>query len=353
MARATQSRQIDRFVVQGASLTTASLGTVVREQNFPTGDMGLGTLQLRYDGVIGLSGGSGPTKVTNGHIILMRAVTFETDKHSKIVDAVDGLLLYRMLTYEYMTAPDQSGVASTPADANTFYVSLPIPMVLPHGLRPYDTLLDVLKSRPKLTTQYGPYTDVFTYTGGTPGLKSVTQSVEAKILPGPLNPGANADGSPNPSLSELPGYQRSWEQHVEPINSTANRYQIAIPFGDRIWRRLYITQRNGSDRSELSTVVVGTAEVSLYVNTIPIVDRRIFQDIISLNKVEYQIETLPTGVAVLDFDNDMQERINDMLWTLTRDSGNMYLYIDVTSVSNGQLWLGYDSLKPIPQAALR
>lgn len=348
MSKATISRNIDRVAVISSPGQATAPATQVRDQNFPSGDQAVRSLVIRYDAT--MSGTSTPTLVTNGHIFYLNAITVETDKHGKLVDAVDGLLLHVVNKYDFGTAPQATALSATPADSDTPSASWIIPFSSFHGIRPYDTNIDMQKARMKVSTQYGAVTNLWTQSGGTPLVVTNTQSIETKILPGPL---IEKDNPATGQSSELPTYIRTLEQMVVPITSTTNRFQIAIPFGDRIYKRLFITQRNLSTKIELATVVVATAEVSLYLNNIPIVDRRRFCDIQADNKLEYGIETLSTGVAVLDFDMDFQERLFDMLWALTTDAGNMYLFIDVTSVSNGSLLLGLDCLKPIPAAALR
>lgn len=344
MAKATISRNIDRVtIISSATATSVTPALQVRDQNFPSGDQAVRSLTIRYDANMG--GTSTPTRVTNGHIFYLNALTVETDKHGKIVDAVDGLLMYTMNQYEYGTAGQASALSSTPADTDTPSASWVVPFGLFKGFRPYDSHLDMQKARMKVSTQFGPGTNLWTQAGGSPVIDDLLQSIEAKVLPGPLETA--------PEKSELPDYIRSFEQKQDPIAATETRRQIALPFGDRIWRRLFITQRNTSTKIEMSNVLAATAEVSLYVNNVPVVDRRLFRDIQAENKLKYALESLPTGVIVLDFDDDTQERIFDMLWTNTLEAGNMYLYIDVTTQTNASLLLGYDCLKFVPPAARR
>lgn len=348
MSKATISRNIDRYTVIGGSGQATAPSAVIRDQNFPAGDQALRSLTFRYDATVG--GTSTPTRVTNGHIFFLNQLTVETDKHGKVVDAVDGLLLYTMNQFDFGATGQATAMSATPADADLPSASWVIPFSLFKGLRPYDTNLDMLKARAKVTSKFGPVTNLWTQAGGSPVVANLIQSIEGKILPGPL---VEKDDPATGKVSELPLYIRSFEQLVVPITATATRYQIAIPFGDRIYRRIFITQRNLSTLAEMSNVISATAEVSLYINNVPVVDRRIFRDIQAENKLVYGLETLPTGVAVLDFDADAQERIFDMLHVLTLEAGNAYLYIDVTTQTNGSLYLGFDCLKPIPPAALR
>ncbi len=343
MARPTISRNIDQVAVLSSPGSASAPAPQVRDQNFPTGDKGLRSILLRYDATI--SGTSTPVRVNNGHIFYLNGLTVETDKHGKMVDNVDGLLLYIYNIYTYNTTGLATALTSTPTDNDTPSATYIVPFSLYHGLRPYDTLLDMEKARMKVTSVYGAVTNLWTQAGGTPLVVTNTQSIESKELPGPL-----VDGGPN---SELPVWIKTFEQSQIPITATQTRFQIALPFGDRIWNSLFLTQRNTSTKVEMSNVIAATANVSLYVNGVPIIDRRRFCDIQSENKSKYNLESLPTGVAVLDFDDDTQQRTQDMLWTLDLNSGNMYLYIDVTTQTNASLLLGYDCLKPIPAAAQR
>lgn len=351
MSKACISRNVDQVTIISSSGQATAPAVQVRDQNFPTGDVAIEALHIRYDAAI--SGTSTPTRITNGHLFWLNSITVQTDKHGKIVDSVDGLLLYIRNFFDYGTAPLNTALSSTPADTDTPAASWIVPFALFHGLRPYDTHLDMQVSRMKVFTTYGQPCgtsgNLFTQAGGSPLAKSLVQSIEAKVLPGPLATGAGADGGG----SELPVYLSTFEQMLIPITASQNRFQIALPFGDRIYRRIFITQRNTSDKTEMSNVIAATANISLYINNIPIVDQRRFNDIQSANKLEYSIETLPTGVCVLDFDSVFEERFNDMLFALTLNSGSMYLYIDVTTQTNGGVLLGLDCLKPIPPAAQR
>lgn len=346
MAKPTLSRVVDRVSIISADFAAASTPPlVIRDQNMPSGDVAVRSLTISYDANI--TAGTGTVaRVTNGHIFYLNGLTVETDKHGKIVDNVDGLLFYVMNMFDFQTAGLATALTATPVDADTPACSWIVPFSLFRGHRPYDTNLDVLKAKIKVTTQYGPGTTMWSATTGTPVIQTLDQAIESKILPGPLTVAPVEE-------SELPAYVRSFEQQLIPVTATQSRMQIQIPFGDRIFRRIFITQRNTSDKTELATVITATAEISLYMNGQPIVDRRRWADIRRENKLVYSLETLPTGVAVLDFDMDDEERVNDMLWSLTLNSGNAYLYIDVTSVTNGGILLGYDCLKPISPAALR
>lgn len=350
MSKATISRGVDAVSIIGAAGQATAPALQIRDQNFPAGDQALRALVIHYDAT--MSGTSTPTRVTNGHWFFLNGLTVESDKHNKIVDNVDGLLFATMNLFEFKTNGNAIALSATPADTDTPAASWIVPFSLYNGINPYDTNLDVLLSRVKVSTQYGPQTNLWTQGAGTPLVKNLRQVIEAKILPGPLGEVRASDGS-LVQASETPIYMRNFSQILVPITATESRKQIALPFGDRIYRRIFITQRNTSTLIEMSNVIAPTAKVSLYINSIPVVDNREFQVIRDENKLSYGFETLPTGVAVLDFDADMQERIFDMLHTVTKEAGNAYLYIDVTTQTNGAVLLGLDCLREIPAAARR
>lgn len=344
---ATKSRNVDRVtIIASSTAATSAPALQVRDQNFPTGDVLVRSLTIRYDATMG--GTSTPVRVTNGHLFWLEGITVETDKHGKLVDAVDGLLMNIFNQLEYRTVPLATALTSTPADTDTPSASWKIPFGLSNGLRPYDTNLDMINARMKVSTQFGIGAAVtngrlWNQAGGSPVITLLQQSIETKYVQNPVAAGATP---------ELPQYIRCFEQKLDVITATETRRQISIPSGDRIYNRIVISQRNSASKIELATVIVATAEIALYLNGEVIIDRRLFRDIQAENKLTYSLESMPTGVCVLDFDDDTQARINDMLNGFIGQP-NMYLYIDVTSVTNGAVLLGFESLKQINSAALR
>ena len=291
MAKATTSRLIDTVSIIGSSGQATAPALQIRDQNFPAGDMALRALTVHYDATI--SGTSTPTRVTNGHIFFLNGLTVETDKHLKIVDNVDGLLFYTMNQFEFGTTGRATALTATPSDSDTPQCSWIVPFSLYRGIMPYDTNLDMLLARMKVSTQYGPSTNLWTQSGGSPLVKNLRQVIEGKILPGRLAAEVDAGGK-QVKESELPIYMRSFSQMLVPITATENRKQIALPFGDRIYRRIFITQRNTSTLAEMSNVVAVTAQISLYINSIPVIDRREFQAVQNENKLAYSLESNPT-----------------------------------------------------------
>jgi hypothetical protein len=255
--------------------------------------------------------------------------------------------MHQMLAHEYKTPPANGAMTSTPADSDVPYSNLPIPMTWRTGPRPYDTDLDVLVSRLKVSTQYGPVTNLWTQSGGTPLVVTNTQTMEAEIHPGPI------EAVQGVQENEGPIYQRYWGQKVESISASENRHQVAIPYNNIIYRRIFISQMLSSTRARSTAVVLPTAKISLEINGIPVVNNRYFREIQRQNKAKYGLENSFTDLCVLDFTSDEAARIFDLLHTITPGSGNAYLYIDVVGGSYYQLLIGFDGLKEIPAAARR
>lgn len=342
-----------RFLVSkvSASPTTAQVSPLVLSDGLPTGDEAIYTLHARIRGTLDLTTSSAGSAVTNGVQVFVRSVKVETDKHGIIMDNIDGLALYRFNQIDLGTLPDDLQVTTMTTGTPAFDWSFRIPFADPRFLRSYDTLLDMIKSRMTVTVTLGIVTDMVsggTYTG-TFDVNSPTLDVWGDIVrnPNPLSGQVNGVNF----TSELPIMQRSIEVRKFDVTSTSTGFRFPLPFGDRIYRRIILQQRNSSTLAELATVVTATQNVGIEINGFPWVQSIPWGDLNSRNKQDYQIETLPTGIAVMEF--SPEQRIGDMLNTLSTDQGTMNLVADVTSVSNGQLWVIMDCLKPIPPQAQR
>lgn len=324
----------------------------VLDRGFPSGDEGIIALNLRYFGTftVGTPAGS---PITDGGKKILRSLTVETDKHLKLIDGVDGLGLDRMLRFENSAAPASTDCASN-ASGTTFSSHFRIPFADETRLfRPFDTLLDMRNSRMIVKRQYGLVTDVQT-AGTTPQVSSIREDMNVEVLPGPLN-----TGTPSPEYSELPSYVPVREKiQVGGYGGnipTQNAYKIALPVGDRIYRRIYISQvtldANGLP-TEVATVITRDAAISLKFGRDAIVDRLTFGETQDRAKLIADCETMPTGWAFLDFDTS--HRINDMLNAYEYPAGiAANLEIDTTNISNAGINVYIDCLKLIPPAAVR
>lgn len=352
MSKPNQQRFLVGKTIASASgtITTTQPAATVISDGLPTGDEAIYALTLRARGNLNIATSSAGTAITDSEFVFLRSLRIETDKHSTILDGLDGLALKRFCQLDGLTLPDSLSVTTMTTGTPAFDATFVIPFSDPRWVRPYDTLLDMAKSRMTITAQFGIVTDMInggTYT--TAEVQNLTLDVSAKIVRNPNPVTGNVNGID--IVSELPIMQRSIEIRKFDVNQTGTGVKFPLPFGDRIYRRIILQQRNSSTLAELATVVTATQNVGIEINGFPWIQSLPWGLINAQNKSEFQIETLPTGIAAFDF--SQEGMIGNMLNTLSDQQGTMNLVADVTSVSNGSIWAILDCLKPIPPAARR
>lgn len=343
----------ERFLTNkaAASIGLTQVSPLVISDGLPTGDEAIYALHCRVRGALDLTTASAGTAVTNGVQVFVRNVRVETDKHGILVDNLDGLSMYRFNQIDLGTLPDDLQVTTMTTGTPALDYTFRIPFADKNFLRSYDTLLDVMKSRMTVTVTLGIVTDMVsggTYTG-TFVVTTPSIDVWAEVIRNP-NPVSGVVNGVE-FTSELPIMQRSIEVRKFDVTSTSTGYKFPLPYGDRIYRRIILQQRNSSSLAELATVITATQNIGIEINGFPWIQAIPWAAQNARNKQDFQMETLPTQIACFDF--SQEGRIGDMLNTLSADQGTMNLVADVTSVSNGQLWVIMDCLKPIPPAARR
>ena len=101
-----------------------------------------------------------------------------------------------------------------------------------------------------------------------------------------------------------------------------------------------------------NTVIVPTGLVGVEVNSFPWGDRVQNGQLQDYNAKKFNVPAWPNGWSVLDFDETHQ--YSDYLSVLDRNNGTADLIVDVVAPGAGEhLWIYLESLKPIPDAALR
>jgi hypothetical protein len=350
MARLQRPRNYGQtqIATSGSPIGLTQLSPAVITNGLPTGDLLATGLILRLSGSLNLTTSSAGTTVTSGNLIFLRSLSIETDKHGILAQGLDGIMLNRINLFEFGTAPESTNIAANTTGTPVFNSTFRFPFQLKwgnakEGLRPYDTILDMLLARLTVKIQLGIVTDFIT--GGT-----YTGTYAADVT----NLDISGDVVDNPVVSPadqsmLPAFQRSLDVLKFPITATATGFRISLPYGDRIYNRIYVAQRNTTSLAELATVIIATGLVGVAVNGNYVMDPTPWAEIAGNNKDEYQIETMPTGFICLDFGKT--NRIPDWLNVNTRQNGTLELVVDVTSVTAGSLWIGIDSIKNIqPQA---
>lgn len=358
MSRPRQIKTVGNQVIAaaGSTINTSLPAPSVFTPTFPVGDMLLKNVQLRLYGNENNVGAGSGTAVANGPLLLLRSLIFETDKHGRIIDNVDGLTLalfnqIRQRTSNYQTLGSLAA-AGTPAFEGNFELQLESM----YCFRPYDSVIDLKNSKPALTVQAGLYADLNSTTFATTSdIQNLAYQVAVEALNGPVvEPGMTApDGSP--MLAETPDWMPYMTTKAVTAATTAAGSLIDLTWGDRIVRRILIQQRDttsGSARILLAnTNIVSTGAVGLLVNSFPWADRVQWAQLQARNKTDFQLETVPSGYGVLDFDDT--GRYGDYLSVLSRDAGTVQLYVDITGVANSSIFVSQECYKAIPDAALR
>lgn len=353
MSRPIQIKNVGNQVIasSGATINSSLLAPSVFAPTFPVGDMLMHSLDIRLYGNENNVGAGSATAEANGPYRLARAITFETDKHGKIVDGVDGLSLELLATINNMGARGYQTLGSLAAAGTpAFEANIHIDLSTKFGFRPYDSALDLRFAKPALTVQAGVYTELNDAGFATTNdIQNLAYNVMARILNGPIvEPGGTA-------IPETPDWMRYYGVKKYVSTATTTGATIDLTWGDRIFKKIMLTQRGtaAGDVGQLlaNTVLTSTASVSLLVNSFPWGDRIQHGQLQATNKADFGLETVPSGYAVLDFDST--GRYADYLSVLSRDAGIVQLQLDVTGVASSELWIVQDCYKAIPDGALR
>lgn len=348
-----KSNTIQRAIATSSAVYNSSQPTKASiTTDFPTGNLSIFDLGLRWGGNLNLSTSSAGTIVTDGEKLHLRDIYLDTDQHGPIVSGgMDGLMLDRINRYRRGTAPQATTISAATTGTPAFSATAMIPFG-DYGLyRHYDGIVYMGKSVMRLYAQMGINTDFIsggTYT--TEDIQVNTLDAWTNIVLDPVPATYGSDGK-IVDLGEDPLFVPAFDVIKQSVASTGT-LQVSLPVRDRVYSRIYIFQRNSSTLAELSTVIVATANVSLVLNGQNwLGPNTLFQDIQAENKLIQAEESLPTGMAVIDFAKD--GRINSMLSVIDKSNQQLYLNIDVTSVSNGAVWIVLESYKPIPNSARR
>lgn len=353
MARPQNYRHI--FDNTLASFSSMAPSQQITRDGFPSGNELIKQINLRSKGTFTVvTPGGAP--VVDGGMKILRSLTIESDKHGKIVDAMPGLELGRQLAFENGTKPINTDCASN-ASGTTFSVDLPIKFADEQRLiRPYDAALHMNNSRLTVKRQYGLVTDVQT-AGTTVAVNPLREDCHVDVLPGPINDGSAAmnPGAGNPSdYDERPLYLPTRERIVQAVASTT-KYRVSLPVGDRILRRIYISQQTIAAatglQTEVSTIITENTGLSLKLGKDVLVDNITWGELQERNKLDADLDgTWPTGWAFIPFDNT--KRISDMLDLFKYPSGLTFtLEFDGVTATDAAVVIGLDSLKLIPDAA--
>lgn len=353
MPRPNKKLFISNTAVATASATIAAGGNSTQKlsQGFPTGDALLKDIQIRHSGNLNLSTSSAGSVITRGGLTNIRSLWLQTPQHGIIINGLDGLALH---TVEYIRRgcrPVNTDISAATTGTPTFDYGISLDFRDREALRPDDTNLDMFRvSYMELQVNYGGGTDFIsggTYT--TEVIQVLNLELYANADPGPVTGGEGPTWKPYLDVLKMP------------VNQTQTGFQIVLPYGGRLVKRYFIHQRNGSTFLELANTVVGvndTDRLSFLVGGYAWANRIEWLALQKENVSALKLSGgIPTGLGVLGWsEKDAAGYVPAELLGLNSQNGaspQTEINVDVTSVSNGQLWIYTEALQPIPVDAQR
>lgn len=335
-----------------AATTAAAPAAQQFSDGFASGDLLLRTLRIRLNGVQTVTTSSAGTPNPLGPLKFLRSLTIKTDKHNSLVDNIDGVGLYRLAQFMKGAncVPELVPIASGNTGTPVFSAAFEIPFYCPgqaKGMKDGvdygdESRLDMSRARMTALASFGLSTDILpdgtNSENTTAATFDVVQHVEYPV-------------SGKVALAHKPNSILNIELIKLDIAATKTGWTYDLPYGDRVYKMIAISQRNSSTLAELSTVVTAAAKVGLTVNNVPFINDIALAQIQAENKEDYGIATMPTGWAVLDVMKSGKK--TEGLNTISSAQGKVTLKADVTSVSNGALWIYLVSFKDIPAPAIR
>ena len=367
-----------RSTVQNKAVVTSAAPVTVSPPSFTpittgwqVGNLFMKTLILRISGTISVTLGGGTLSVNqNGILRFIKGLIFGTDLHQNLVDNVDGLTLYRMLAVSAKQNGYEVDIAASTTSSGNFEALIKIPMFNPNALRAEDTVLDLNRAQPYIRGVWGDASDFGSISGGTSpvfAVSALNMEVSMSYIRGPFvttKAGPNGSMQTVPNINAVkPNFMPYWFNQQVVINSTAKQFQIpgGLPYGDRIYKKLFIMQRDASTLAERSDIVGVNDQdrLTLSLNGINIVDNEEWLSIQHKNQNEYGNATIPAGMIVIDFDEPSNDgsgygaRLADALNLIEGGQLTFNLKIDVTNPGTGSpaLFIAGDCVKAIPPAA--
>lgn len=337
----------------GSVITTKAPGIQNNDKGFPAGEELFSSLSLRLSGNLNIStagqGDAPGTAVVLGPAKLLTSLTFSTDKHKNIISGIDGLSLARI--QKFLTGTDPLIVLPTPLTTGTpkFEANFLIPFAFPFYLRPEDSALYMRSARAKLIHQEGVFTDVVA--GGTMTTAEIENLTMFSVANGwtPAKGGVMEPG-------DLAIYVPFMEMRQVDITATALNKKIELPYGDRFYAGIAVSQRHlvTADEND-NTCILPDANVSLEKNNSPIINKIRWADVQAATKQQFKLDSVPPGWGVINCagENMRPVQVTEMINTVSTDQGTMNLFLDVVNDGVSKLniisW-GYMPIKNLAAA---
>jgi len=343
MALKSFRRLVTNTAFSSAVITTVQPSIQTNDKGYPAGEEFFQGLALRIYGTLGITSSGAGTAVTDGPLRFLRNVFIESDKHGPIVNNVDGLSLARLHRFLNGTAAAIDLPTPLTTGTPTFSGSINIPFAIPGCIRPEDSHLYMKTARAKATWQAGVVADLVS--GGTNSKLEVTTAYLQQVA----NVKAHENGSPLLS-ADMPVYIPFVE--LKKVNVTATgTLKIELPYGDRLYHMLAISQRNNSTLAEIdNAIILPEANIRLEKNNLPRINSIQWKDIQDETKRIFHLETVPTGWGVIHSCGDLNKpaQISEMLDTVDTSAGTLNLFVDSVTGSNYDIWVlmfGYIPIK--------
>lgn len=263
-------------------------GRTIISDPLPVGE-GWYVMYVRIGIVLTIGTGSGA--ITEGELLFIKNVLLKTDR-GEIICNLPGRAIYKLATYLAGSPPDKDAIAASSA---TYYVNLPIFFADDQKYieRPEDTVLDTSRySSVTIELTLGTTVDLLT----TPGTSTVTATVDAEVL--------RVKGLLPPKAKPI-GY-RSYD--VRPPVDASSVVQIFMERAtDLALRRVVLHSCTGGSAG----VPFSGVNANTIINVLQIKDQsgfiikdRIWRMMQNENKDRMSLESLITGLAVIEFIRD-------------------------------------------------
>lgn len=275
--------------------------------------------------------GTGTTPITEGELNFIKNVFLKTDR-GEIICNLPGRALYKIASFKAgIVAPRKDAIAAASA---TYYVNLPIWFADHLRLmdRPEDTILDTKRySSVTLEIVLGTVADLLT----TVGTSSATATLDVEVVRSKGN--LPKEGEPVAVIAY---------DYRNPVDAATTQQIMLERAQDLALKRLYLH----SGTSGTASVPFSGVNSDAVVNVLQVKDQsgfivkdRIHRMIQESNQVDFQLESIITGITVTDF---VQE---GSLQAALATAGKSLLQMQWTN----QGGVGANSIVTVAQEAIR
>lgn len=261
-------------------------GKTVVSDALPVGE-GWYRMNLRFGLVFTV--GTGTTPITEGELHFIKNILFKTDR-GEIICNLPAKALYKIASFKAgIVAPRKDAIAAASA---TYYIDVPIYFAEHYRLmdRPEDTILNTTRySSMTLEVQLGTVADLLS----TVGTSSVTATLDVEVVrtKGQLP----KEGGPIAVISY---------DYRNPVDASVLQYVLLERSNDLAYKRIYAHSVTGGVagtpfqgvNSDAVQNVVSIKDQSGF-----IIKDRIHRMIQESNQLDFQLESIITGMEVHDF----------------------------------------------------